>query len=115
MVNKKQIIMEIKKRKDKLKAKGVKKIGLFGSYLKGTQKRGSDIDFLVTFRKENLGENYFKVLFYLENLFKRDRNYRFDFFLEGLDWETSNSNIKYNNPNVALNEIINAGKIPIVL
>lgn len=70
-MNKKTILKEIEKRKDKLKLKGVKKIGLFGSYLKGTQKRGSDIDFLVTFEKENLGENYFKALFYLENLFKR--------------------------------------------
>ena len=70
-MNKKMIINEIKKRREKLKDKGVKKIGLFGSYLKGTQKRGSDIDFLVTFEKENLGKNYFKVLFYLENLFKR--------------------------------------------
>ncbi|MCK4997013.1 nucleotidyltransferase domain-containing protein [Candidatus Pacearchaeota archaeon] len=65
------IINEIEKRREKLKDKGVKKIGLFGSYLKGTQKKGSDIDFLVTFEKENLGKNYFKVLFYLENLFKR--------------------------------------------
>ncbi len=71
MMNKKKIISEIEKRKEKLKARGVKKIGLFGSYLKGTQKRGSDIDFLVTLEKENLGKNYFEVLFYLENLFKR--------------------------------------------
>ncbi len=70
-MNKKMIINEIEKRREKLKDKGVKKIGLFGSYLKGTQKKGSDIDFLVTFEKENLGKNYFKVLFYLENLFKR--------------------------------------------
>ena len=63
MMNKKKIINEIEKRKDKLRARGVKKIGLFGSYLKGTQKRGSDIDFLVTFEKENLGNNYFEVLF----------------------------------------------------
>ena len=70
-MNKKKIISEIEKRKEKLKARGVKKIGLFGSYLKGTQKRGSDIDFLVTLEKENLGKNYFEVLFYLENLFKR--------------------------------------------
>ena len=71
MMNKKLILSEIEKRKGKLKEKGVKKIGLFGSYLKGTQKRGSDIDFLVTFEKDNLGENYFNVWFYLENLFKR--------------------------------------------
>ncbi|MBU3924280.1 MAG: nucleotidyltransferase domain-containing protein [Nanoarchaeota archaeon] len=70
-MNKNKIIKEIEKRRMNLKSKGVKKIGLFGSYLKGTQKRGSDIDFLVTFEKENIGENYFKVLFYLEDLFKR--------------------------------------------
>lgn len=70
-MNKKKIIQELKKRKEKLKTRGVKKIGLFGSYLKGTQKRGSDIDFLVTLEKENLGENYFKLLFYLKNIFER--------------------------------------------
>jgi len=69
--NKRKIIIEIEKRRSGLKARGVRKIGLFGSYLKGTQKRGSDIDLVVTFDKKNLGENYFKVLFYLENLFKR--------------------------------------------
>ena len=51
MNKKKEIIKKLEERKDKLKAKGVKKIGLFGSYLKGTQKRGSDIDFLVSFEK----------------------------------------------------------------
>jgi len=70
-MNKKTIICEIKRRRGKLRARGVRKIGLFGSYLKGTQKRGSDIDLLVTFEEENLGKNYFKALFYLENLFKR--------------------------------------------
>jgi len=70
-MNKKSILNEIEKRRDKLRIKGVRKIGLFGSYLKGTQKRGSDVDLLVTFDKSNLGKNYFEVLFYLENLFKR--------------------------------------------
>jgi len=70
-MNKKKIIIEIKKRRIGLRDRGVRKIGLFGSYLKGTQKRGSDIDLLVTFEKKDLGKNYFEVLFYLENLFKR--------------------------------------------
>jgi uncharacterized protein len=70
-MNKKKIIIEIKKRRSDLRVRGVKRIGLFGSYLRGTQKRGSDIDLLVTFDKKDLGKNYFKVLFYLENLFKR--------------------------------------------
>ncbi|MFH0711763.1 MAG: nucleotidyltransferase domain-containing protein [archaeon] len=67
----KKIIREIERRRDELRAKGVRKVGLFGSYLKGSQKKGSDIDLLITFEKENLGKNYFEVLFYLENLFKR--------------------------------------------
>ena len=67
----KKIIQEIEKRKNKLKEKGVKKIGLFGSFLKGKQKKCSDIDLIITLEKENLGKNYFEVLFYLENLFRR--------------------------------------------
>lgn len=70
-MNKRKIIIEIKKRRDKLRDRGVKKIGLFGSYLKGTQKRGSDIDLIISFEDGKVGDNYFEVLFYLENLFKR--------------------------------------------
>ncbi len=69
-MNKEIIIQELEKRKAKLKEKDVEKIGLFGSYLKGTQKRGSDIDFLITFNKID-SDNYFEVLFYLENVFRR--------------------------------------------
>ena len=70
-MNKTKIIVEIEKRRDKLRDRGVKKIGLFGSYLKGTQKRGSDIDLIISFEEGKVGDNYFEVLFYLENLFKR--------------------------------------------
>ena len=38
--------------------------------MKGTQKRGSDIDFLVTFDKIT-SDNYFGLVFYLERLFRR--------------------------------------------
>ncbi len=70
-MNKKEIIKKIESRKEKLKEKGVKKIGLFGSYLKGKQKRGSDIDFLVEIEENKISENYFELLFYLENIFKK--------------------------------------------
>lgn len=69
-MNKDYIISEIEKRKDKLKSRGVKKIGLFGSYLEGTQKRGSDIDLLIEFENVSL-RGYFGLLRYFENLFKR--------------------------------------------
>lgn len=77
-MNKRKIIAEIGKRRDKLRARGVRRIGLFGSYLKGTQKRGSDIDFLVTFSDVTAG-NYFGLWTYFENLFGR----RVDLVIEG--------------------------------
>ena len=74
MVNKKltskAIIKMIKKEKIKLKEKGVKKIGLFGSYAKGNPKKGSDIDFLVEFDEIDF-DNYMELMFLLKKLFKR--------------------------------------------
>ena len=64
------IISKLEGKRQKLKEFGVKEIGLFGSYAKNKQKHGSDIDFIVTFNKINSNE-YFNLLFYLENLFKR--------------------------------------------
>lgn len=70
MIDKRKIIKEIEKRRDKLKAKGVKKIGLFGSYLKNESRKKSDIDFLVILDENSL-KKYLGVLFYLENVFKK--------------------------------------------
>lgn len=74
MVNKKltsKIILEtIKKERKKLKEKGVKEIGLFGSYAKDNQKKGSDIDFLVEFKEIDF-DNYIELIFFLKKLFKR--------------------------------------------
>ena len=46
-ITKKGIKKVLIKNKDMLRRYGVKKIGLFGSYVKGEQKEDSDIDFLV--------------------------------------------------------------------
>lgn len=67
----KKIIEAIKREKNKLKEKGVKKIGLFGSYAKGKQKQTSDIDFLVTFDRIDF-DNYMELISFLKNLFKRN-------------------------------------------
>ena len=48
---KKEIIEKLIRRKRKLKDLGIKRIGLFGSFLKGESKRGSDIDFLVEVKR----------------------------------------------------------------
>lgn len=49
---------------------GVKKIGLFGSYVRSEQKSNSDIDFLVIFEegKKNF-HNFIGLAYYLEDLF----------------------------------------------
>ena len=50
----KEIISLLKKHKDLLKKYKVKRIGLFGSYVRGEQKKRSDIDFLVEFEDPTL-------------------------------------------------------------
>ncbi len=56
---------------------GVKKIGLFGSYLKAPTKK-SDIDLLVTFN-ESTFDNYMDLKFFLEKLFHK----KVDIIIEG--------------------------------
>jgi uncharacterized protein len=47
---------------------GVRKIGLFGSFVKDEQEKNSDIDILVEFKSENLTyENYINLAYYLED------------------------------------------------
>ena len=57
-------------KKKEMKNLGVKKIGLFGSYSKDKQKKGSDIDFLVEFNEIDF-DNYMELMFLLKKLFKR--------------------------------------------
>ena len=48
-----QIKKILKKHRKKLKEKyGVKEIGIFGSYLRGEAKEGSDLDILVEFESD---------------------------------------------------------------
>ena len=52
-------ILEIlKKNNELLKKYHVSKIGLFGSYARGDEKSGSDIDLLVEFDEKAFGANY---------------------------------------------------------
>lgn len=52
---------------------GVKKIGIFGSFARGEEKRGSDVDILVEFAEgRKTFDNYMELKFFLENLFGRD-------------------------------------------
>jgi hypothetical protein len=53
---------------DSLRAFGVLKIGLFGSYSRGAPHRDSDMDFLVVLQKYTF-DDYMGVKFFLEDLF----------------------------------------------
>ncbi|RLJ08213.1 MAG: nucleotidyltransferase, partial [Candidatus Aenigmatarchaeota archaeon] len=49
MMNLNQIIEKLENNKEKLKTYGVKRIGVFGSYVKNKQNEKSDIDIIVEF------------------------------------------------------------------
>ena len=52
---------------------GVKKVGVFGSFAKGEEHRGSDVDILVEFKEgQKTFGNYMELKFYLEELFGRE-------------------------------------------
>ena len=68
-MTKEYIINLIKTDKEMLSNRfGVEKIGLFGSYVKGTATEESDIDFYVVFKKKTL-DNMTGLWLYLEKLF----------------------------------------------
>ncbi len=70
MLNSHKIIKTINENNQDIKKFGVKRIGLFGSYISNKQKPKSDIDLLVEFKKgKKTFDNYMDLKFYLEELF----------------------------------------------
>jgi|SRR3989344_6541169 len=70
-INSKKIINKIEERKQDIKKYGVKKIGLFGSFVKGKQHKKSDVDIIVTF--ENIDfDTYIGLKLMLEKMFGRN-------------------------------------------
>ncbi|MBI3813182.1 MAG: nucleotidyltransferase family protein [Nitrospinae bacterium] len=60
----------LKKNSDILRKYSVKRIGLFGSHVRGEQKKISDIDFLVEFKNPTF-DNFMDLISSLESLFKK--------------------------------------------
>ena len=54
-----------------LRKYGVKRIGLFGSHVRGTATAASDIDFLVELERLTF-RDYMGLAVFLEDLFKKD-------------------------------------------
>lgn len=69
-INSTKIIEKIEERKKDIIKYGVKKIGLFGSFIKGKHHTKSDIDILVDFDKPGFDE-YMELKFMLEKIFGR--------------------------------------------
>lgn len=68
------VIGILKKCRKKIeKEYSVEKIGVFGSYAKGTQTESSDIDILVEF-KDPTYDNLIDLAFYLDDLYRKKIN-----------------------------------------
>ena len=50
VTNKQQVIKILKENSRRLKALGVEKMGVFGSFVSGKQNKNSDVDLLVQFK-----------------------------------------------------------------
>ncbi len=70
--DKQKIFATIKQNQEKIESLGVKRLGVFGSYVKQKQKAESDIDILVEFRQEDKTfDNFINLSFLLESLLKK--------------------------------------------
>jgi len=72
-LDRESILETLQEHRESLEGFGVRRIGLFGSFQKGQQTAGSDIDFLVEFAPgQKTFSNYLALSRFLEQLFKRD-------------------------------------------
>ena len=71
MFGKKAILSKIQENAKQITKLGVKRIAIFGSFVKGTHRKDSDIDILVVFEEgKTTFDNYMDLKFFLEDLFK---------------------------------------------
>ncbi len=71
-ITKEDVLNKLHENRTNLQVLGVKRIGLFGSFVRGEQKNTSDIDFIVEFEKdEKTFDNFMNLSFFLEALFQR--------------------------------------------
>ncbi|RLB24766.1 MAG: nucleotidyltransferase [Deltaproteobacteria bacterium] len=71
-MNREEVLKKIRENRDKIRSFGVKRIGVFGSFVRGEEKEDSDIDIIVEFEEEKKNfENFINLAFYLEELLGR--------------------------------------------
>lgn len=66
------VVSLIQAQQDQIHAFGVKRLGLFGSFVRERQGRDSDVDVLVEFEPDQKTfDNFIHLAFFLEDLFNR--------------------------------------------
>ena len=71
--DKESIVQLFRSQEEKIQRFGAKKLGLFGSFVRGEQNETSDIDILVEFLPgRKTYDNFIHLAFYLEELLQRD-------------------------------------------
>jgi len=66
------ILSILQKNQEQIKALGVRRLGLFGSFARGEQGPSSDVDVLVDFVPGRKGfDNFIRLVFLLEELLQR--------------------------------------------
>ena len=69
---KQDILKVISENQDRIRALGVKRLGLLGSFLHGEQRSDSDVDFIVEFQPgQKTFDNFMELTFLLERLLQR--------------------------------------------
>ena len=72
ITTKKEITVLLRKNAARLRGFGLKRIGLFGSFVRGEQQTASDVDFLVEFEpRKKTFDNFMALSFFLEGLLGR--------------------------------------------
>jgi uncharacterized protein len=69
---KRDVVSTLRRNSTRLQALGVKRLGLFGSFVRDEQKPVSDVDLLVEFeRGKKTFDNFMELSFFLEELLQR--------------------------------------------
>ena len=72
IMSRKEALRRIKSNSDRIRAFGVKRVALFGSYARDENSSSSDVDILVEFEKGQMTfDNYMDLKFFLESMFGR--------------------------------------------
>lgn len=72
MRTKQDILTVLSENHARIRALGVKRLGLFGSFVRGQQSADSDVDLLVEFEPgQKTFDNFMKLAFLLEDLLQR--------------------------------------------